>query len=122
MVMNFQQNDFSLFEKSRPDFTCIKVDRESKKVGVVAVWKVSGTIVKFKMNVTDSSNYPQAFANLIKVSNTILVNALNSGQLIDTVIVYGLLVSYIDETSIPMKLMLDFTTGNNSRIQVAPQC
>ena len=46
---------------------------------------------------------------MIGVCNNLLVDALKSGKIVDTITIYGLLVSYDKWYAIPLKYMINFT-------------
>lgn len=60
---------------------------------------------------------PQAFADLVGVSNDLLIKGLKTGKIIYSVTVYGLLVAHNKHISIPLKYCVDFTK-NAYKIEV----
>ena len=63
------------------------------------------------------SNLLQALADMVQVANNLTVDALKVGKFVDSVLVYGMLVSYDKWSSIPLKYYIDFQT-NASSIEV----
>ena len=78
-----------------------------------------GAAVEFKMGIfQDYENIlPQAFADMVRVSNDLLLSGLKTGKIIDTVTVYGLLVAHNKHVAVPLKYYVDFTT-NAHKIEV----
>ena len=54
-----------------------------------------GAAVGFKIDISQGFDnvLPQAFADMIRVSNNLLVDAFKSRKIVDSITVYGLLVS-----------------------------
>ena len=92
-------NKYSIFGKSRPDFVFYKPNTTSWiKVGIIMQQELInidlyGAAVEFKIDISqDYANYlPQAFANMVRVSNNVLVDGLKSGKVVDTITIYGLM-------------------------------
>ena len=108
--MDFPRNRFSIFGRSRPDVAFVKLEQVMREVRAAVLWDeetITGTTEEFKLEAHES-NYAQAFANMVRVGNDVLVNTLRHGKLVDVVIIYGLLVSYDKKICTPMKLTLDF--------------
>ena len=116
-----RNHSYSLFSTSRPDFVCVRRSDDHCKVYGVALMEqeqcidvtdLFGATIEFKIE-GSPYNYPQVFANMIKLVSDMLVDALTRGGLVDLVTVYGLLVSYNDRTDcVLMKYTCDFRDNN----------
>ena len=51
---------------------------------------------------------PQAFADMVRVSNDLLIEALKHGMLVDSISVYGLLVAHNKTDAFPLKYCVNF--------------
>ena len=118
----FRNNKFSIFGKSRPDLAFYKESTSWIKAGIIMQedqLALCGAAVEFKMGIfQDYENIlPQAFADMVRVSNNLLLNDLKTGKIIDTVTVYGLLVAHNKHVAIPLKYYVDFTTNGCKHVR-----
>jgi len=67
-----------------------------------------GSTLEFKRN-SLLLKLAQAFANMIKIANDLLFDALKRGKVINTIVVYGLVVYYNEEQCLPMRCICDFS-------------
>ena len=72
--------------------------------------EITGGTVEFKITIGEdySSHFPQAIANMIRVASNLIVNALTTGKIVQTVKIYGMLVSYNKAKCVPLKYYIDF--------------
>lgn len=122
----FNVNKFCIFGKSRPDFSFYKEKGEWIKVGLVTQpsdemygVQIDGASIQFKLSMGSDkdSNLLQALADMVRVANNLTVDALKVGKVVDSALVYGMLVSYDKRSCIPLKYYIDFQT-NTSSIEV----
>ena len=109
-------NKFSLFRRSKPDLAFYQEDKASIKAGLVVQQEqisLHGAAVAFKINEISCSNYPQLFADVMRVANDIVSKTIEAGKIIESITVYGLLVSHNKWDAIPVKYSVDFTTNSN---------
>lgn len=118
-TQEFSHNKYSIFGKSRSDFAFFKQSDSWIKAGIIMQEELmninlNGAAIEFKMNISQGFDnvLPQAFADMVRVSNNLLIDALRSGKIVDSITVYGLLVSYNKDYTFPLKYFVDFT--NNS--------
>ena len=115
---SFSRNDYSVFGSSFPDFAFFKSRQPHVVAGVVKLPAleesevigddvVYGTI-EYKMSSSRNHMF-QCFANMIRVANDCVISSLESGILLETVTVYGLLSSHDTYLCEPMKYFCDFT-------------
>ena len=104
----FPYNKFSIFGRSRPDFAFFKLDDAWIKVGIILQPEMVninlyGASAEFKMDLSEDFNHllPQAFADMVRVASNMLIDSLKRGKVVDTITIYGLLVSYNKEFAIP---------------------
>lgn len=71
-----------------------------------------GATREFKVD-GSSRNVAQLFADMVKVSNYLLIDALSQGNVVDSVIVFGTLVSHNKEYCIPARYSCDFKTNKS---------
>ena len=67
--------------------------------------------------------WPQSFADMVRVYNNLLIDALK----VDSITVYGLLVSYNKDYTFPFKYFMDFSINsyksvNSYKIEVGERC
>lgn len=63
--------------------------------------------IEFKMDIRDPTRMlPQAFGDMVRVSNNLLIDSLKSGKVVDSVTIYGLL--YDKQFAIPIKYFSNF--------------
>lgn len=112
------KNHYSIFGRSRPDLAFYMQEKTWIGVGVVMQQEevnvnLHGAAVEFKMDIPyeHSSLLPQAFANMVQVSNNMVIDALERGKIVDTVTVYGLLVAHDKDYTVPLKYFVDFGTN-----------
>ena len=122
----FHHNKYSIFGKSSPDFCFHKIGESWIKLGVVTQpteemcgVKVDGAAIEFKIHDDDDGvrRLLQAFANMIRASHDLMFDGLKVGKMIDSVVVYGLLVGYDIKKCTPMKYVIDFVK-NLSKMEV----
>ena len=123
-VKEFPHNHYSIFGRSKPDLAFYMQRKTWIGVGVVMQQEevnvnLHGAAVEFKMDIPyeHSSLLPQAFANMVRVSNNMVIDALERGKIVDTVTVYGLLVAHDKGYTVPLKYFVDFGT-NMYKIEV----
>lgn len=76
MQMDFPHNRFSIFGRSRQDWAFVKLEQAIREVRAAVLWDeetITGTTVEFKLEAHEC-NYAQAFANMVRVGNDVLVN------------------------------------------------
>ena len=113
-VFNIQSTKESLYGRSRPDFAFFKQNDTWIRVGVIIqpdmYVNMLGSTVEFKMDIGEPKRlFPQAFANMVRVANNLVINSLTSGKIVNSVTIYGLLVSYDKESAIPIKYLSRFS-------------
>ena len=118
----FSYNEFSIFGRSRPDFAFFKQTGHVIKAGVVIEQstqefqgiKLYGTAVEFKIDTSqDCTRFlPQAFADMVRISHNMLIEALKAGKVVDTIIIYGILVSHTKETCTPLRYIAKFHSSS----------
>lgn len=69
---------------------------------------VVGGVAEFKKDSNMKMHYPQVFADMVRVSSLLVHDALIRGNIIDKVVVYGLLTSYSTGTATVMKCYVNF--------------
>lgn len=89
----FSYNKFSIFGRSRPDFAFFKQGNLWIKAGIIVQTTTEelmnihlyGTAVELKIDISqDPSNVlPQAFADTVRVSNNLLIDALKVGKIVN---------------------------------------
>ena len=69
-----------------------------------------GAALEFKLDIAHNPQrvYPQAIANMVRVANDLIVDALFVGKVVDEVVIYALLVAYDKEDCIPLKYLANF--------------
>ena len=72
-----------------------------------------GATIEFKVD-GSSRNIAELFADMVKVSNDLLINVLSRGNVVDSVIVFGMLVSHNTENCIPARYSCDFKANKCS--------
>ena len=115
----FVYNEYSIFGRSRPDFSFFKKQKNFLKVGILIQppcelqesKMFSGTL---KLDISNEPKrvYPQAFAEMIRVGHDQLIDSLKMGKVVDNIVVYALLVGYNKEDCLPLKYQANF--HNNS--------
>ena len=90
----FHHNNFSLFGKSRPDFAFFKKDGNWIKAGVIiqparelTEVNMCGAALEFKLDIAHNPQrvYPQAFADMVRVANDLIIDVLSVGKVVDEV-------------------------------------
>lgn len=107
--VTFPHNDYSLFGKSRPDFAFYKqIGNELTGGMIIESDSLYGSTLEFKK---DSSllKLAQAFANMVRVANDLLLDALKRGKVINAIVVYGLVVYHDEKQCLPMRYICDFS-------------
>jgi len=112
---SFQDNKFSVFGTTRPDFAFFK---NSQKQLIVMVDENGSELMNFEGNIVQNvieyknkditKHFCQVYANMIRIANDSTIDCLQRGVLVDSVTVYALLVSYADHSSVPMKYYCNF--------------
>jgi len=121
----FNFKKFCIFGKSRPDFSFYKQKGQRIKIGMVTQSademcgvQIDAASIECKLKGSDKdSNLLQVLADMVRVANNLMVDALKVGKVVDSILVYGLLVAYDKQSCIPLKYCVDFQT-NTSDIQV----
>ena len=125
----FSHYTYSIFGKFRPDFVFFKTTHDWIKAGIImqAIEELQdvalfGATNKVKLDYAKNKNriLPQAFMDLIKVANNLLIDSLKVGKVVKCIVVYGLLISYNKEKCIPVKYYVNFS-DNNFEIQVGQE-
>jgi len=120
LKQRFSNNMYSLFGTSRPNLAFFKTSKGNIVAGVVDVQGedkeehvdgqenlVQGTI-EYKKNATEEYR-THCYANLVRVANDSVIESLESGILVRSVTVYGLLVAHTDyDCCLPMKYFSNF--------------
>ena len=107
-VEEYFQNQHSMFGTSKPDFVFEKPTSEGNLHAlVVKNVELFGATIEFKVDGKDG-HLAQLFADMIKVSNDLLINALKRGNVVDSVTVFGMLVSHNKGDCIPARHFCDF--------------
>jgi len=118
---DFVYNEYSIFGRSRPDFSFFKKQNNFLKVGILIQppcelqeSKIFSGALEFKLDISNEPKrvYPQAFAEMIRVGHDRLIDSLKLGKVVDNIVVYALLVGYNKEECLPLKYQADF--HNNS--------
>ena len=114
-IKEFHHNKYSLFGRSRPDLAFYVEEKSWIKVGIIVQedqLALCGAAIEFKMVIDDQDNIlPQAFANMVRVSNDLLIDGLKTGRIIDLVTVYGLMVAHNKSSAVLLKYHVDFATN-----------
>ena len=117
----FHHNNFSLFGKSRPDFTFFKKDRNWIKAGMIiqppselTAVNICDAALEFKLDIAHNPQrvYPQAIADMVRVANDLMVDALSVGKVVDEVVIYALLIAYDKKNCIPLKYLANFKNSS----------
>lgn len=97
---SFQDNKFSVFGTTRPDFAFFK---NSQKQLIVMVDENGSELTNFEGNIVQNvieyknkditKHFCQVYANMIRIANDSTIDCLPRGVLVDSVTVYALLVS-----------------------------
>ena len=114
---DFVCNEYSIFGRSRPDFSFFKKQKNFLKVGILIQppcelqeSKMFSDALEFELDISNEPKrvYPQAFAEMIRVGHDRLIDSLKMGKVVDNIVVYALLVGYSKEECLPLKYQADF--------------
>jgi len=136
---SFPSNTYSIFGTSQPDFAFFKVfqrkivatavevldeneenfdvqDENEENVNIqdeneeeLAVKHLVQGTIEYKRRGATEKCRSQCYANMVRVANDIVIESLECGILVDSVTVYGLLVSHSDYNNcVPMKYYSNF--------------
>ena len=71
-------------------------------------------VTEFKIGEGVKTCFAQIFADMVRVGTSLAYEALITGEIINKITVYGLLVNYKTKLGYPMKYEVDFTIDQNS--------
>jgi len=112
-VDTVQNYPYSVFGSSHPDLVFYKVCNgkmiaTSLTLPSVNTEHVCQNTINYKKLQISSKHYCQAYADMIRVANDSVVQSLRRGRVVESVTVYGMLVSHDDLRCIPMRYSSDF--------------
>ena len=127
------QSEYSLFDKSLPDFLCVYGEHGKAICGLFAMEDDSddddiksedddrghdvdrdggvhllGSTTEVKMDGANKRIWPQMFANMARIANLLVVRSLEFGYLVSSVCVYGLLARHETGICTPMLYLVNF--------------